>query len=189
VDAQPTSPQARGAQAAICPLCEHVQAGGAECEVCGRRLGTELAGHAEVAALEELVPTALSAGAEVTGAPLELLETTAFAWTGAPAAERMVDLEGTLAAPVEVADDRTPDIEATRLTPVDDAVELLALGVTCRYCQAEALPGEVLCVRCGVRLPVPLAPELSSAAGQAALCSCGAPVRGSICPQCGARRA
>jgi hypothetical protein len=189
MDAQPIVPLARGALAAICPLCEHVQVGGAECEVCGRLLGAAVAGPAEVATLPELVPTALTAGAEAAGAPLELLETTAFAWPSAPAAERMADLEGTLAAPVEVTDDRTPDIEATRLTPVDDAVELLALGVTCRYCQAEALPGEVLCVRCGVRLPVPLAPELSSAAGQAALCSCGAPVRGSICPQCGARRA
>ncbi|MGC3998951.1 MAG: hypothetical protein QM767_16490 [Anaeromyxobacter sp.] len=171
----------------VCPLCEHTQAQGDECEVCGRRFPAGVAVPVPVAPVE---------GLEATGhAPVH------------PAAEQTPDLEATRFAAAQVAPEVTPDIEATRAAPVaavpldvvpdlerisdglpaDEGVLLPPLPV-CRYCRTPAGPDERICSRCGMRLPVFAVAPAVPAAEEGRVCGCGARVRGQVCPACGARR-
>jgi hypothetical protein len=171
----------------VCPVCEHAQPQGAECEVCGKRL--------------------LSGPDAIPGvAPVEGLEPTLHAAASGGAVGTLAELEPTGHAAAEAGDDPTPDVEQTRTTPVDvdvvptpdvertdagipgDAPTAVPPFVTCRYCRTPAMPGERICGRCGMRLP---SFEAASAeAPPAALrCSCGAVVTQALCPVCGARRA
>ncbi len=170
----------------VCPVCEHQQAQGAECEVCGKKLLHGAAAIPPVAPLE---------GFEPTGRP----------GVDAPPA-RMAELDPTHHAPARHVDDRVPDVDRGRADPVDPDVALLPdidrgevagipgdaptavpAFIVCRYCRNPAMPGERICSHCGMRLPVyeedAAKPELA-----ARLCSCGTPVRGAVCPNCGARR-
>jgi hypothetical protein len=171
----------------VCPVCEHAQAQGAECDVCGKKLlhgaaaiplvppveGLEPTRHADVDAPEErlgeLEPTLHAAGAD---APLELVP----------------GVEETRAAPVDVAVETTPDVERIGDEIPADAPTEVPLLVTCRYCRTQATAGDRVCGRCGMRLPVF---EAGPAPEEAPVrrCSCGAAVRGSLCPACGARPA
>jgi len=169
----------------VCPVCEHPQAQGAECEVCGKRLASG--------------PSA----ADLAIPPVEGLEPTLHAPSVA-AAERIAELEPTLHAPAVDLPDVMPDLEATRTAPVDVDVEpvpdvertsegipgdvptaLPAIQV-CRYCRTPAMPGERICSRCGMRLPV-LGGAGAEPTPAVRLCSCGAATRSSLCPTCGAR--
>ena len=82
----------------------------------------------------------------------------------------------------------TPDLERTAAALPGDARTELPLFATCRYCRTPAMPGERICARCGMRLPVvaPATPEVSRPLRH---CSCGTAVRAdaSLCPSCGAR--
>lgn len=174
-----------------CPVCEHQQAAGSECEVCGRHLVEGRGTDAPVTPLEGLELTSLDAGGLAGAAPLERvpdLEATRFEPSGPPLAELVPDLEATLAAPVEVAPDVTPDLERGQDGLPDDGPSLQPLTVTCRYCRSVAQPADRLCARCGMKLPL-LAPAAAPARAAAAprLCSCGTPVTRSRCPSCGAR--
>jgi hypothetical protein len=176
----------------VCPVCEHQQAAGSECEVCGRHLVEGRGTDAPVAPLEGLELTSLDpiGAAALSAAPVEGLEVTAFERAEEPLfAEVVPDLEQTRTAPVEVAPDVTPDIERVMDGLPDDGPSLMPIVVICRYCRTEAGPGEKVCTRCGMRLPVfaPAAPV--AAAGAPRLCSCGTPVTRSRCPACGARNA
>ncbi len=173
-----------------CPLCEHQQAAGSECEVCGRRLEAGRGTDAPVPPLEGLEPTGLDGPAAVAEERLADLEPTRLdGGRDGAAAERVADLEATLAAPVEVAAEAMPDLEPTLAAGLDDGPTPAPATVTCRYCRTEAAPGERRCGRCGMRLPVLDAPGASpTGAGAApALCSCGTPVTRALCPTCGAR--
>jgi hypothetical protein len=173
----------------VCPVCEHPQPHGGECEVCGKRLG-----HGPSAADLALPPVD---GLEPTGHP-----------PSDAGAERLLDLEPTRHAAVRHVPDATPELEATRMAPVDVEVEpvpdveptgaspvpgdgptAVPSSPTCRYCRTAAAPGERVCGRCGMRLPVYAA--RAEGAGPVALhrCTCGAAVvhGTSLCPSCGAR--
>jgi hypothetical protein len=170
----------------VCPVCEHAQAQGAECEVCGKRL---VAG-----------PGALPDAPTIEG-----LEPTLQAAVPAGASARIPELEPTGHAAVEAAPDATPDIEQTCVAPVDvdvapapdieriedglpvDAPTAVPAFVACRYCRTTAAPGERLCARCGMRLPIfeGARPDAAPAGWR---CGCGALVTQSLCPSCGARR-
>lgn len=169
----------------VCPVCEHPQAGGAECEVCGKRLLDGPAGVPAVPSVEGLEPTGF---ARVEAAPERLgeLEPTAHAG-GADAAPEPVTLEATRVEPVHVSVEPVPDVERLSDAIPEDAPTEVPLFVTCRYCRTEAMPGERVCGRCGMRLP-----DFGGARGAEAapprLCGCGALVRGTACPSCGARR-
>ncbi len=171
----------------VCPVCEHSQAEGAECEVCGKRLVEGPAGIPVVPPIEGLEPT--SAGD--VDAPVERvgeLEPTALA-AGPDAPVEPVLLEATRMAPVEVAVEATPDVERIGDAIPDDAATEVPLFVTCRYCRTEAMPGERVCARCGMRLPDFGGPAAAGREPEQRVCGCGAIVRGTgMCPSCGARR-
>ena len=194
MDARPT----------VCPLCEHAQAGGLECEQCGRPFGDSAlrATSRSAAARPASRPAAGRPGRRRSGRgaspswrdasaaapePIEALEHNSLAADGRrsgagaggarpgrPGADALDpsgleldgDLERTLAARVEVATTgRRTSSRPPGSAGAGDAVRAPALGVVCRYCHAEALPGETLCGRCGMRLPVPLAPTGAGGAG------------------------
>lgn len=137
-----------------CPVCEHQQDFGVECDVCGKALG----------GLDELGPPPVSAER------VEGLEVTIPEPLGEVSVERMGDLELSRYASVEVAADVTPDLVATGVSVGEVAVERVADmtvdrvpddgqrtvlpegPLTCRYCRNVQAAGSI-CERCGMRLP------------------------------------
>ncbi len=172
----------------VCPVCEHAQAGGSECEVCGRRLvGAPDAGP-PAPPLDGLEATLQPS---VPAPPPELvpgLEPTGAAPVPAPDDPRLAELEFTCAAPVEVLVTAVPDVERIGDdVPAGEPTPYSAV-VVCRYCRTETVLGARLCEHCGMRLPtapLPAAAPVPEVASR--LCSCGTPIRGSLCPACGAR--
>lgn len=177
----------------ICPVCEHQQDFGLECDVCGKALG----------------------GLDALGAPpartevVEGLEHNASPDVGEVLVERVGELEVTHFAPVQVAEDRTPDVEhnaalAVGEVPVerlsdlsvdrvpDDGVRTaLPQGpIVCRFCRTPNAGGS-LCTHCGMKLPVviivPRNPQASAPTGEKTRCrACGAPATiGERCGDCG----
>jgi hypothetical protein len=171
-----------------CPVCEHPQEAGAECEVCGRALSTFGAIELPVTPLEGLEPTALNDGSWSGDVDvLPELEPTLQASAGAVAADPIPELEPTLAARVEAPGERVPDLEPTAAPPSGDAPTELPLFLVCRYCRTPAGPGDRLCGHCGMRLQVAPGPPVGAAVVGPRICSCGTPISRSICPVCGAR--
>lgn len=174
----------------VCPLCEHPQAGGMECEVCGRSMPGQLEAAADVSPLEGLEPTLAAAAADAPVAIVPDLETTSHAPVAAPQLEPVPDLEPTPAAPVDVSVALLEGLDHGLEGLPDDAPTPYPALVVCRYCRTEAAVGERICARCGMRLPalalVPAPPAIEGEAG-GPMCSCGLPVRGARCPSCGAR--
>jgi hypothetical protein len=178
----------------VCPVCEHQQAQGAECEVCGKRLVAGVsAADLAIPAVEGLEPTLHApAGAGGGGELVAELEPTLHDPAAARApvpADPTPDMEATRTAPVDVAVELTPDLERTAAQLPDDAPTALPAFATCRYCRTPAMPGERLCSRCGMRLPVVAGASGPAAVAPVAICSCGMVLRegASLCPSCGAR--
>ena len=175
----------------ICPVCEHQQDFGLECDVCGKALG----------------------GLDGLGAPpvrqdvLEGLEANSAERVGDVPVEQLGELEGTRFGAVQVADDRTPDVEHTAAPTVGDVavervVDLLddrvaddgvrtALPqgpIVCRYCRTPNAGG-TLCERCGMKLPVMIvvpAAAKPTAEIKTRCRACGAPaIAGIRCGDCG----
>ncbi len=173
----------------VCPICEHQQAQGAECEVCGKRLLTGVAAVAAtpVVPVDGLEPT-LHAPIDAGDVVLVELEPTLHAAAGPVAGDTTPDMEATSAAPVDVDVTPTPDIERTATGIPGDLPTVLPALALCRYCRTPAMPDERICSRCGMRLPV-IAPSIAHAAPPVRHCSCGTVVRAgaSLCPTCGAR--
>jgi len=170
----------------VCPVCEHAQPQGAECEVCGKRLAAGAAAVPDAGPVEGLEPTQRAAVPAAAAAPIPELEPTGHAPVDAPP-EVTPDVEPTRAAPVDVDVAPAPDVERIEDGIPRDARTAVPALVACRYCRATAMPGERICARCGMRLPSfeAAAPD-ASAAGRR--CSCGALVTQALCPSCGARR-
>jgi len=174
---------------ATCPLCEHTQTSGGECQICGHRLtgpGTEAAA---VAPLPGLEPTRME-HVEVTSEAVPDLEPTRLAPAqAAPEDSGWVDRgRSERVGPAVV--ERIPDLEHHRADPIPDAgpgLDPLA-PVVCRYCRSTAMPGDKFCGRCGMRLsrfePVHLA---GSERGELVCRDCGSMGPGPRCRRCGAR--
>jgi hypothetical protein len=170
----------------VCPVCEHVQSAGVECDVCGKEFPATGPGAADVAPLEgleptlhgaerdlgerlaELEPTHAVPPATVPASPVDGLEPTGHAPAGDVAIELVGELEPTAAAAFEAS------------APAEGPV-------VCRYCRTAAHADERLCLRCGMRLP--RAPRGQAAAAALRRCSdCGNAAPGAVCPACGARQ-
>jgi hypothetical protein len=168
----------------VCPLCEHAQPLGDVCDECGRPLAEGAGTAPPVPPVEGLEPTRFGP-ADVAGDPVPGLEPTAHGAVHVYA-EPAFELERTAADPVDVSAEAIPDVERIGDGIPDDGPTAVPTLAVCRYCREPALPDEKVCARCGMRLPVfetrPAAP-----AAAPRLCSCGAPVRGALCPVCGAR--
>jgi len=180
----------------ICPVCEHQQDFGVECDVCGKTFG----------GLDDLGPP------PVMDQKMEGLEVTLFAPQAEVPLEQMGELEVTRFAPVNVAADVTPDVEHASINSVgevavdrmpdisedrvpDDGQRTAVSDgpVTCRYCRNVQAEG-VLCDRCGMKLPVVALPVLAvtgtligGGGDNKTRCrSCGAPAKGGErCGDCG----
>ena len=104
------------------------------------------------------------------------------------AAAPPTEIEPTRAAPVEVDVEVAPGLERTAAEPLPgEARTALPVAPICRYCRTPALPGDVLCGRCGMKLAafaVPDAPP-SMLAPETRCPSCGTSSPGSICTGCG----
>ncbi len=168
----------------VCPVCEHQQAQGAECEVCGRTLARGGAAVPPIPAVEGLEHT--SHGAVAARAErLPGLEPTRHD-ESAYVPDRVPDLDTGRAAPVDVDVPPAPDVERTAVGIPDDGPTAVPALVTCRYCRTLATAEERICARCGMRLPI-VEGAVQGPTVEARLCSCGTPVRGNACPSCGAR--
>jgi len=176
----------------LCPVCEHQQQAGLECEVCGKDLSA-------LAGLGGLAPPPVEIE-RVAG-----LEATVPERVGDVAVERFAELEVNTFAKVQVAPEVTPGVEPSRMAPVgdvpvervtelaedrapDDGVRTAAPSgqVTCRYCKNVQATGTV-CDRCGMKLPRALAIESAAAQPDWVRCrACGAPGPvGERCKECG----
>ena len=138
----------------ICPVCEHPQAQGEECDQCGKRLARTLPTATPVAPLPELELTPHAGGkAPVAVERVPELAATREAPVPAPPPERVADLEPTRGpAAVNVVDAPLQELETGR-APDDGVRTAVPTGAAvCRYCrnvQAEGL----VCDKCGMRLP------------------------------------
>jgi hypothetical protein len=176
----------------VCPVCEHAQPQGAECDLCGKRLVVGLSdADLAIPAVDGLEPTLRPPADAVEERMAELEPTLRGAGDATFVEDPTPDLEATHAAPVDVDAPPVPDVERIQDGIPDDPPTPVPEVVVCRYCRTPAAPGERLCARCGVRLPVP-----SGVAGAGGgdpvhlrVCTCGTSVRpdASLCPSCGAR--
>ena len=174
-----------------CPVCEHTQAQGGECENCGKLLGAARVVEVPVARMAELEMTAVAArNIPVQVAPLEELELTRQRAGPDLPAQNLAELERTASASVgPVAVEKVPEMDLGRVE--DDGVRtaLPAGQVVCRYCRSVQVEG-LLCERCGMRLPrVRPAPAAVVPAGeeQETRClECGSRAHvGQLCGNCG----
>ncbi|HYI00051.1 hypothetical protein [Hyalangium sp.] len=139
----------------ICPVCEHPQAQGDECDNCGKKLQVaKIAAAVAVPTLAELEQTHHMGGRVAVDAPVmaELDHTRQQAGPDLPA-QSVQDLEVTRMAPVDkVSVEAVPELDTGRA--VDDGVRTAAPtgAVVCRYCRNVQAEGMV-CDKCGMRLP------------------------------------
>jgi hypothetical protein len=140
----------------ICPVCEHQQAQGDECDNCGKKLQVPRAAAVAVPTLPELEQTQHLGGRVAVDAPTipELDQTRQQAGPDLPP-QVVQDMETTRAAPVgTISVEAVPELDTGRA--VDDGVRTAAPtgAVMCRYCRNVQAEG-VVCDRCGMRLPRP----------------------------------
>ncbi|WP_375773290.1 hypothetical protein NR798_21220 [Archangium gephyra] len=138
----------------ICPMCEHQQAQGTECEVCGKKLFTTAPVAVAVARLPDLEQTQLAGGrAPVQTAAIPDLELTAQQPVQYVAAQPMPEMDtGRSAAAGNVMVAPIQDMDTGRA--LSDGMKTAAPTgpVVCRYCRNVQDIGAV-CDRCGMRLP------------------------------------
>lgn len=178
----------------ICPVCEHTQASGEECEQCGKVLAAVApAGRAAVAVqrLADLEVNAQPAGPAAAVSRLGELEDTLHATAPDLPVLRIAEVEPNAApstGPVVVQPLAELD---TGRAPADKARTAVdPFQVTCRYCRNVQAVGAI-CDRCGMRLPrtgdAVAAPVRSSGVTVWTRCrQCGAPAKGGErCGDCG----
>jgi uncharacterized paraquat-inducible protein A len=138
----------------ICPVCEHQQAQGAECEVCGKKLTVAAPVAVAVVSMPELERTQLAGGrAPVTTVAIPDLELTRQQSTPEVAVQPVPELDtGRSAAADDVVVVPVQDMDTGRAVADWARTEVPAGPVVCRYCRNVQETGAV-CERCGMRLP------------------------------------
>lgn len=157
-----------------CPLCEHQQELGFECEQCGKDLGT----------LADLGPP------PTRDEPLEGLET--HEAVGDVAAEILTEIEPTAHGSAgEVTVEPMIDLTVDRAVDTEPRTPQVQGSVSCRYCH-HVQPAQLLCERCGMSLPrlarTAAAPvPVTRPPDEMTRCRvCGAPAKvGQRCGDCG----
>lgn len=178
----------------ICPVCEHQQAQGAECEVCGKKLTAVAPVAVQVAAMPDLEQTQLAGGkAPVPAASIPDLELTRQAPAQNIAVQPVQDLDTGRSSAGNVAVAPIPDVDTGRAASDGMKTAAPTGAVVCRYCRNVQATGSV-CERCGMRLPrarleTPAAAAAAKApeAGERARCPrCHTPGHaGRSCVTCG----
>ena len=154
----------------ICPVCEHAQDGGGECQVCGKRFEHPGADEPRIARLPDLEPTVLEPRAAANVDPVPDLE---------PTSHQAGSAGG---APVEVAS----WIERTSLPAEGASTPDLLAAAVCRYCRTPASPGDVFCGGCGLKLPFHARATALADPPLRRCRFCGVSGAGDACPSCGA---
>ena len=178
-----------------CPVCEHQQAAGSECEVCGKRFSDRAPDAGPVARLPELEQTQLvDPKIAVPAERLAELEATRVRSGPDLPPQQIPELERTQAAPApNVAVQPVPDLDVGRAQDDEARTPAPSGPVTCRYCHNVQETG-LLCDRCGMRLPRSGAPAEAPAQaatrtveGEWTRCrECGSRARhGTRCGNCG----
>jgi hypothetical protein len=174
-----------------CPVCEHTQAGGDECEQCGKRFGGRAATAVpDVPRLAELELTPHQGGrVEVPSQLMAELEMTQLGRGPDLPPVSFPEMERTRTGVGDVDAPPMADLELGR-APDDGARTEIPWGaVKCRYCGHEQVEGK-LCDQCGMRLP---SFEAAAPAQVTTIpddlrvrCKCGSPARpGARCGNCG----
>lgn len=138
----------------ICPVCEHQQALGTECDVCGKQLAAPRQAQVPVDRMPDLELTPLvRPGIPVQQMPMPDLDRgrapSVPELPGAP----MPELDMGRASQVSVPVERIADLERHREDAGGDPATPAPIGaVTCRYCRNVQAEGAI-CDRCGMRLP------------------------------------
>jgi len=177
----------------VCPVCEHQQAAGFECEVCGKELVPPAARPQAPMAVQRVegLETRPERVGEVPVAPMPELAVSRYRNVEVQV-EAVPDVEQTRQAAVgNVAVERLGELTEDRAAPVGAPTPVSAGPVTCRYCRNVQASG-VICDRCGMRLPVFAAPVVAGVAvsggvrEQVRCRACGAPAyTGERCTDCG----
>lgn len=179
----------------ICPMCEHQQAQGIECEVCGKKLAVAAPIVAAVSTLPELEGTQLAGGrAPVAVAAIPDLELTRQAPVHAGAVQPVAELDtGRAVAAGNVVVAPIQDMDTGRAVSDGLRTALPTGPIVCRYCRTPQASG-LICERCGMRLPklrqtapAPAAGSELVAAGEWTKCTkCHTHTRaGRACVSCG----
>ena len=177
-----------------CPVCEHTQAGGDECEQCGKRFTARAAGGGDVPRLAELESTPYDDGdVEVRTERLSELELTQLQRGQDLPPVSFPEMERTgQGGGGDVDAPPIPDLDPGRAPDDGVRTEIPWGAMKCRYCGHEQVEG-ALCDQCGMRLPRfgpdGAAPDPATSAVDDDLrvrCKCGSPARpGLRCGNCG----
>jgi ribosomal protein L32 len=144
----------------ICPVCEHQQAAGFECDVCGKDLGAALGDGAllaplapDVPRMPELEQTGVELAANVPVTPMPELEAHQSA-AGTPNVPTPLipDLETTQPSTGDVPVVPMPELSLDRAEFVGQKAVAPTGQVQCRYC-GNLQPTGKICDKCGMRLP------------------------------------
>jgi ribosomal protein L34E len=178
----------------ICPMCEHQQAQGTECEVCGKKLTAVAPVAVAVAPLPDLEQTQVAGGRAPVPAVAAIpdLELTRQQAAPSVAVQPVPELDtGRSAAALNVMVAPIPDIDTGRAASDGVRTAAPAGAVVCRYCRNVQDTGAV-CDRCGMRLPkvrmaTPEASAAPAASGERTRCPrCHTPAHaGRACITCG----
>lgn len=138
----------------ICPMCEHQQAQGLECEVCGKKLAAAAPVQVAVTPLADLEGTQLAGGrAPVAVVAVPDLEATRQASVAGVSVQPVQDMDtGRAAAAGNVVVAPVQDMDSGRAQADGHRTAAPVGPVVCRYCRNVQETGAV-CDRCGMRLP------------------------------------
>ncbi|HEY8212325.1 MAG TPA: hypothetical protein VIG99_32805 [Myxococcaceae bacterium] len=178
-----------------CPVCDHTQASGDECEQCGKRFAARAAAGGDVPRLAELESTPYDdSDTEIRTERLTDLELTQLRGGPDLPLASFPELERTEPGGiVDVDAPPLPDLDAGRAPDDGVRTEIPWGAMTCRYCGHQQVEG-ILCDRCGMRLPSFGSDGAAAAADPAGAidddlrvrCKCGSPARpGQHCGNCG----